>query len=212
MSALRRSCRAYRRRHPPDPNPPTLRGAFVENITRRNDHIKSVAPVSLSQSRHEPNTQFRGRVVTVGACQPYPRAPILRDDQNQLRRLTLPARDHSAGDLAISSVHARLSRHGRSAGCARNHLVLLRPCGAGSTTLVRRSLPVRANVDQGPPQLGIGRGLSQDRWTRGLSLARRGQRRGADVVVQTKRSKAEALKLHGPKVQSHKQLILLIWL
>ena len=33
---------------------PTLRGAFVENITRRNDHIKKApAPVSFSQSRHE---------------------------------------------------------------------------------------------------------------------------------------------------------------
>ena len=48
-------------------------------------------------------------VVTFSACQTWLPAPILRDDQNQLRRLPLPARDHSTGDLAISSVHSELS-------------------------------------------------------------------------------------------------------
>src|SRR3982074_485587 len=33
-----------------------------------------------------------------------------RDEENQLRRLPIPARDHSAGDLALPPVHAELAR------------------------------------------------------------------------------------------------------
>src|SRR5580700_1274999 len=41
------------------------------------------------------------------------------DEENQLRRIPLPARDYSPGDLALSPVHAQFSRRQRFAGRAR---------------------------------------------------------------------------------------------
>jgi hypothetical protein len=58
------------------------------------------------------------------------RAPDLRspwwldsqeDEEYRLRRLPLPACDHSAGDLAVFSIHFKLSRRRRFVGGARNH-------------------------------------------------------------------------------------------
>jgi putative transposase len=46
------------------------------------------------------------------------------DEESRLRRLPLPACDHSAGDLAVFSIHFKLSRRRRFVGGARNHGLL----------------------------------------------------------------------------------------
>src|SRR5271170_6009813 len=48
----------------------------------------------------------------------------IHDDQNQLWRLSLSARDHPARDLALFPVHAELPRRRRFVGGARDHRFL----------------------------------------------------------------------------------------
>ena len=73
----------------------------------------------------------------------------------------------------------------------------MRPCAAGSTTLVRRSPPIYASVDQGPTQLGIWDEVYLKIDGRMVYLWRAvdGEGEVLDVLVQTKRNKAAALKL-----------------
>ncbi len=52
----------------------------------------------------------RGSVTSLPARWFSVRAAAKEHDENQLRRLRVPARDLSAGDLALSPVHAELSR------------------------------------------------------------------------------------------------------
>jgi hypothetical protein len=53
------------------------------------------------------------RLGLVGHC-PLPVA--IGHDQDELQRLPVPARDHPAGDLALSPVHLKLPGRRRSAG------------------------------------------------------------------------------------------------
>src|ERR1700688_2136922 len=46
------------------------------------------------------------------------------DEENRLQRLSLPACHHSAGDLAVFSIHFELPRRRRFASGARNHGLL----------------------------------------------------------------------------------------
>src|SRR5450631_4232234 len=46
------------------------------------------------------------------------------DEENQLLRIPVPARDHSTGDLALSPVHAELSRRRGFAGGTRDRSLL----------------------------------------------------------------------------------------
>ena len=59
-----------------------------------------------------------------GTCDLLGRPGSQKDAENQLRRLSLTACDHSAGDLALFSVHLELSRRRRFVGGARNNGLL----------------------------------------------------------------------------------------
>ena len=118
------------------------------------------------------------------------------DDENQLQRLPVSARDHPAGDLALSQVHVELPRRRGVAGGTRHRCVL-----RDSPALAE---PFRADdrVGPSPASTQATHDLDLDEVYlkidgRLVYLWRAVDAEGEvlDVLVQTKRNKAAALKL-----------------
>jgi NAD(P)-dependent dehydrogenase (short-subunit alcohol dehydrogenase family) len=61
-----------------------------------------------------------GIVTALAACWRFERGVAEGHDENQLFRISVPSRDHSPGDLALSPVHPQLSRRRGFARGARN--------------------------------------------------------------------------------------------
>jgi hypothetical protein len=81
----------------------------------------------LRSSRQTLNSS--GLVTSAAGLPSLTYSRTIRDDQNQLLRLSLSARNHPAGDLALRPVYPELSRRRRFVGGTRDH-GLLRNCSA----------------------------------------------------------------------------------
>ncbi len=77
--------------------------------------------------------QINGLCHVGGACRRRPLAVSVNDDQDQLQRVSLPARDHLAGHLALRPFHLELPRCRGFAGRARKPRCML----AGTVTVTR---------------------------------------------------------------------------
>src|ERR1019366_10116779 len=68
--------------------------------------------------------RFRGFVTLFGACDLSVLPVAIDHGKDKLQRLPISARDHPAGDLAVSSVHPELPRRGRFVGGTRGRGLL----------------------------------------------------------------------------------------
>src|SRR5271165_6065626 len=98
-------------------------------------------------------------------------------DENQLFRISVPSGDHSPGDLALSPVHAQLSRRRRFARGARNCNFVRNNPTLGESFRTDHCGGIAQAPSQTAFDLASGRGLSENRWAHGLPVARR-RRRG----------------------------------
>src|ERR1039458_1608143 len=115
----------------------------------------------------------KGIVTPRRTCGPFGGPVAKGDEENQLRRLPVPARDHSAGDLALSQVHTEPARRRRFARGAWSDGVLRDSPALGESFRTDG----RCRLAKAPPQaafdLASGRSLSEGRPPHGLSMARR---------------------------------------
>src|SRR5271157_4788178 len=117
-----------------------------------------------------------GIVTAPAACWRFECGVAKEHGENQLLRISVPSGDHSPGDLALSPVHAQLSRRRGFARRARNCNFVRDSPTLGESFRADHSGGIAQAPSQTAFDLASGRGLSENRWAHGLPVARRRRR------------------------------------
>ena len=135
--------------------------------------IATVGPLTSQPSASTASSRSDGIVTALRACGVLGGRVAHADEQDQLQRVSIPARDHSASDLALPPLHPQPARRRglvggtRSGGVLRDRSALGEPFRTDD-----RGRPTKASPEASH-DLASRRGLSENRRPYGLSLAGR---------------------------------------
>src|SRR5580693_8034165 len=103
-----------------------------------------------------------GFVTLASACRIYGRGIAKENDENQLRRVLVPAGDHTTGNMALPPVCAELPRRRRFARGARDRGLLRDRSTLGQSLRTDDRCPFAKAPPEALHHVASGRGLSEN--------------------------------------------------